>query len=224
MRFLKRVPGRRAAALAGACAVTLWGLTAAAVFGAGTANATTCATGTPCTITGTAAVGAGTLNLTTPDALAWTATLTGAAQDVADTTPADESLTVNDARGSGAGWNVTVDATTFTSGTHTLANATTFFANGNPTSPVATTAPDGVCTTTGDCTPPTGDAAVYPLAIPTAAATPAPVTLYTAAVGSGLGSVLIGSADHIGWWLSLPGNVAAGTYTSTIDLNVATGP
>ena len=83
---------------------------------------------------------------------------------------------------------------------------------------------DGVCTTTSDCTAPTGDTATYPLPIPTAGSTPAPVTLYTADVGSGLGSVLIGSADKIGWWLSLPGNVAAGTYTSTIHLNVATGP
>jgi WxL domain surface cell wall-binding len=223
MRFLKRVTGRRAAALGGACAVSLWGLTAAAVFGAGAANAATCVTGTPCTITGTATVGAGTLSLTAPGSLTWTATLTGAAQDVVDTTPADQSLTVNDARGSGAGWTVTVDATTFTSGTNTLADATTFFANGDPTSPTATTAPDGVCTTAGDCTLPSGDTAVYPLAIPTAT-TPTPVTLYTAAATSGLGSVLIGSADHIGWWLSLPGNVAAGTYTSTIDMNVATGP
>lgn len=224
MRFLKRVTGRRAAALAGACAVTLWGLTAAAVFGAGTANATTCLTGTPCTITGTATLGTGTLSLTTPGSLAWATTLNGAAQNLVDTTTGDQSLTVDDARGTSLGWKVTVAATTFTSSGSTLADIGTFFANGNPGSPVATTAPDGVCTVTNECTVPTGDTATYPLHITTAVTTPTPVTLYNAAVGSGSGSVIIGSANPIGWWLAVPGDVAAGTYTSTISLNVATGP
>jgi WxL domain surface cell wall-binding len=224
MRFLTHVTGRRAAALAGACAAMLWGLTGTAVLGAGAASATTCQTGAPCAITGTATLGAGTLSLTTPDSLGWTTTLNGAAAQVVDTTTADQSLTVNDARGSAAGWNVTVDATTFTSGANTLADGTTFSVNGDTTAKASTTAPDAVCTVTGDCTVPTGDTATYPLAVTTAATAPTPVTLYSAAVGTGVGSVLIGSANPIGWWLSLPGNVAAGTYTSTIDLSVASGP
>jgi hypothetical protein len=222
MRFPIRMNGRRGT-LAGVCA-TLGVLAGLMASGGNAAHAATCTTGTPCTMTGTATLGTGTLSLTTPNSLGWTTVLTGAAQNLVDPTAADQALTVNDATGSGAGWNVTVAATTFTNGTSTLADTGTFSVNGDTTAQASTTGPDAVCTTPGDCTVPTGNTAIYPLPIVTAVTAPTPVTLYTSAAGSGLGSVLIGSLHAIGWWLTLPGSVAAGAYTSTIDLNVVSGP
>jgi hypothetical protein len=164
------------------------------------------------------------LNLTTPSALGWSTTLTGLSQQVVDATAADQSYTVNDARGSGAGWNVTVSATTFTDASSgTLPDSGTFSGNGSTSSQASTTAPSSACTVTGQCTAPT-NAVTYPVAITTAASTPTASTIYSAAAGTGIGSVLIGGTTPVGWWISLPGTAAAGTYTSTVDLNVATGP
>jgi hypothetical protein len=224
MRFLVRLSRHRVAGLAVACTVALGGAAGLAVSGAGTADAATCTAGSPCTITGTAGLTGGALGMTTSAGLGWSTTLNSAAQLLVDSTTADQSLTVDDATGSAAGWNVTVDATTFTSGSNTLADSGTFTVNGSTTSQSSATAPNTACTTSGQCTAPTGNTVTYPLAVTTAAVTPTPVTLYSAAAGSGIGSVVVGSTAPIGWWLSLPGNVLAGTYASTIDLNVASGP
>jgi hypothetical protein len=67
----------------------------------------------------------------------------------------------------------------------------------------------------------------YPVAITTAAATPTPVTIYEAAVGTGLGEILIGgsaSANPVGWWVSIPGTAVPGTYTSTVTLAIISAP
>lgn len=81
--------------------------------------------GSSCTLTGSMTITGGSLTLTSPSALSWTATLNGGNQTLYDANSADEAYVVNDATGSAAGWNVTVSATTFTSGSHTLANAGT---------------------------------------------------------------------------------------------------
>jgi len=214
--------GRRARLL-GAC-VLLTGAIGVPALLTGTAGAATCTTGA-CTMTGTATLTGGALNLTTPTALGWATTLTGASQQVVDTTAGDQSYTVNDATGSGAGWHVTVDATTFTTGGATPSNLLdtgTFSTNGSTgaATAAATTAPTQACTTSGDCTVPT-NAVTYPEAITTAATAPTATTIYSAATATGLGSVAI---SGVGWWLVLPGSTAAGTYTSTVDMNIVTAP
>lgn len=225
MSFVIPVSRRKMVGLAGACVLVLGSGAALAVSGAGAADAATCTTGAPCTAFGTANLNPGTLSLTAPDTLTWTATLTGAPLQVADALTGDQSLTVDDATGSGAGWALTATATQFTTGggsPATLTTAGTLSVNGSPTSETADTAPDAVCTVAGDCTLPSGNLESYPVPVTTDGSTAA--TLYTAAASSGFGSILLGSADPIGWWLSLPSNTLAGTYTSTVDLNIVSGP
>jgi hypothetical protein len=225
MRFLIPKSRRRVAGLAAGCVLALGGVAGLATAGAGAAGASTCAAGGgACAVAGTATLSAGTLNMTTPSTLTWTAALTGAAQDTVDTIVADHTLTVNDATGSGTGWNVTVAATTFTATGGSLADTGTFSVNGSLTTPTTGAVPDAACTTSGDCTLPTGTEPTYPVAVTTAAATPTPSTLYTAAAASGLGSVLIGGTTPVGWWVHLPGNALAGAYASTVDLTIASGP
>ena len=62
----------------------------------------------------------GFLQLTSPSSLTWAATQTGLDQYAVDGNSPDQQLTVNDTTGTGAGWHITVSATTFTTGTHTL--------------------------------------------------------------------------------------------------------
>jgi hypothetical protein len=111
----------------------------------GTASATACgvaiAAGSNCMLTGTLGVTGGTLTLTSPSSLTWAETLTGLDQSITDTTTADQQYTVNDATGSGAGWHVTVSATTFTNGSHTFSDTGTFSTNGSASSITSTSGP-----------------------------------------------------------------------------------
>lgn len=225
MGYLMSLTRRRFARLLGVCALLAGGIGASVLLTAGTAGATSCDAGTDCTITGTAGLTGGTLNLTTSSSLAWSTTLTGLTQHIVDTTTADKTYVVNDATGSGAGWNVTVGATTFTTGTDTLADAGTFSTNGSIASAAATTSPGAVCTGgAGTCTLPDNTATSYPVAITTDALSPTPSTVYQAAAASGLGSISIGTVTPVGWWINLPGTTLAGTYTSTVTLDVVSGP
>jgi hypothetical protein len=246
MSALNSIVKRRAAGVVGACALLLGGLATAAVAGAGSADAATCATGTPCTITGGADLGGGVLNLTAPGSLGWTGVLNGLGQDLVDATATatgDQGYVVDDATGTGAGWHVTVAATPFTSTTvpaDTLPNSGTFSTNGTVTEtvtggvvtaggPADITPPDAACTTATDCTLPVDTAVSYPVAITTATA-PTAVTVYDAAAASGLGSVTIGTfgaitaTNPVGWWLHVPSSAATGIYDSTVTINIVSGP
>jgi hypothetical protein len=184
------------------------------------------AAGSSCTLTGTLNVTAGTLTLTSPSSLTWSATLNGTNQSVVDTTAVDQQYTVDDATGSGAGWHVTLSATTFTNGTHTLANTGTFVNTGSVTSISATTGPTATCATGATCTLPT-NSTTYPVAVTTAASSPAAVTIYDTAAGTGLGQIVVGgstAANPVGWWLNVPANAYSGAYTSTVTLAVVSAP
>ena len=189
----------------------------------GAASAGACGTaipaGTSCTLTGTLGVTAGSLELTSPSSMTWSETLNGLDQDVVDTTAGDQEYTVSDATGSGAGWHVTMSATTFTNGTHTFPNTGTFSTNGSTSSLSATTAPTAACSG-GTCTLPS-NTETYPVAITTAGTSPTASTIYDTAAGSGLGPVLI---SGIGWWLDVPASAWAGSYTSTVTMEVVSGP
>jgi hypothetical protein len=66
----------------------------------------------------------------------------------------------------------------------------------------------------------------YPVAIATAASSPAAEDIYETDAGSGEGSIVVGGAvaNPVGWWINLASNVAAGTYTSTVTMQVIAGP
>jgi len=232
MRYLLRVIRRRVGPVAGACVLLAGGIGAGVLAGAGAAQAATCSgsavvAGTTCTGTGTLTFTVGTLTLASPTTLAWAGFATGLNLQLVDVATAHQGYVVNDATGSGAGWNVTVSATTFTSVSPaaTLVNTGTFSTNGSVTSAVLTTAPTGACTTGATCTPPT-DTTVYPVAITTATSAPAPVKIYDTSAATGLGSIAIGlpGAAAVGWWMAVPANAVLATYTSTVTLEVISAP
>jgi hypothetical protein len=194
---------------------------------AGTAEAGPCGTaiaaGTSCTLTGTLNLLAGPLTLTSPTALAWSGTENGLNQSLVDTTTAHQSYLVDDATGSGAGWHVTASATTFTTGTAALPDSGTFVTTGSTTSVTSANAPTPVCSSGATCLLPTNTTS-YPVALTTATA-PTAVTIYDTAVLTGLGSIVVGGgANPVGWWLNVPASAPAGTYTSTVTLQIISGP
>jgi hypothetical protein len=77
----------------------------------------------------------------------------------------------------------------------------------------------------GSCTLPT-DTTSYPVAINTSPSLPTAYTVYDTSAGTGKGTMTIGgSAAHtIGWWLELPAMAYAGTYASTVTLQIVSGP
>jgi WxL domain surface cell wall-binding len=228
MRHLLHVARRRVAPVLGACVLLAGGAGAVA---AGSAQAGPCpgapvVAGTACTDTGTLTFTGGVLNLLSPIALTWAGTGNGLDQQLADVTTAHQTYVVDDATGSGAGWNVTVSATTFTTGSITLGNAGTFSTNGSISSAVSVAGPTAACSAASTCTLPTDTAVTYPVAITTAPTTPTAVKVYDALVNTGLGSINIGlpGAAPVGWWVNVPANTKPGTYTSTITLEVLTAP
>ena len=108
-----------------------------------------------------------------------------------------------DARGTGAGWNIQISATTFSDGSgHTLNQGT-----------VASVAQACVAGTT--CTTATSSGITYPLTVTGTAA-----KFFSAALNSGLGKIDVTPSVDV----SIPGNAFAGTYTSTVTLAATTGP
>jgi hypothetical protein len=158
------------------------------------------------TVTATATVtGAGALSLSNGATASITDTLDGTDQSVNYTLP----LTMNDLRGSGAGWNLTMTSTTFNDGTgHTLATSASSLA-------AATSA----CTAGGTCTNPT-NSITYPLTVPAAATAPAAVKVFNAATNTGMGRFTVTPSINV----SIPGNSFAGAYTSTLTIAAVSGP
>jgi hypothetical protein len=238
MRHLLRVIRRRVGPVTGACVLLAGGIGAGVLSGAGAAQAAPCsgavAAGTTCTDTGTLSFTAGTLALTSPTALAWTGVDNGLNQLLVDTTTAQQSYVVNDATGSGLGWNVTVSATTFTSTTPvaTLPNTAAFATNGSlalNSGALFTTAPTAACTGTNTCTLPSNVlAGSYPIIMNTAASTPTVYKIYDDSATFGLGSITIGlpGANPVGWWVAVPANAVPSTsgYLSTVTLEVISAP
>ena len=158
------------------------------------------------TVTATATVtGAGSLSLSNgATATVPGVTLDGTDQTVAYTVP----LTMNDLRGSGAGWNLTMTSTTFTNGTQTLATTASSIASASSS-----------CTAGGTCTNPT-NSITYPLTVPAAATAPTAVKVFNAAANTGMGRFTVTPSINI----SIPGNSYAGTYNSTLTIAAVTGP
>ena len=162
-------------------------LVASAAALAGTLTATA-------TVSGTAGV-----SLALPSNPSITNTIDGSDQ----TATYSPVLGLVDARGSGAGWNLTLSATSFSDGSgHTLA-------------PGTVTAAAQACHSGSSCTAATSSGISYPLSLSTTAA-----KVFNAALNSGLGKIDITPTVEV----AIPGNAYAGTYTSTVTIAAATGP
>ncbi len=153
-------------------------------------------------------INAGTLTETGPNSVQATAvTLNGNDQTTTYTLP----LTVTDATGSGNGWNLTITSTQFSDGHgHTLPT----------TASSILTAPSVVCQSTGNhCTAPINSIS-YPLGVPAGSTAPTAVKFYNAAANSGLGIFAITPTVTI----TVPASTIAGTYGSTVDVAIVSGP
>lgn len=157
------------------------------------------------TATATVAAGnSGNLALSLPSNPSISSTLDGTDQ----TASYSLALGLNDVRGSGAGWNLTITSTAFTDGTHSLAN----------TSSSLTGVTSG-CVAGGSCTNPTNSLS-YPLTVPAAASAPAAVKFFNSTANTGMGRFTITPSIDV----SIPGNAYAGAYTSTVTIAAVSGP
>jgi putative surface cell wall-binding protein len=159
--------------------------------------------GTIATSTG---ITAGALTLSAPGTASLSATLTGADQVA---TGSLGKSTVKDATGSGAGWNVTISGSQFTTGggsPHTL-----------PTGALDVTA---VAVNTVAGRAPTNSIGYSTaIAVPLGSA-PTPVKIYNAAANSGMGTVELTPALS----LDVAADTYAGTYSSNLVVSVVAGP
>jgi WxL domain surface cell wall-binding len=150
-------------------------------------------------LTATATVtGAGTISMALPSGPTLSSTLDGTDQTVSWSA----LLGVVDARGTGAGWNLTMSATSFSDGSgHTLA-------------PGSLSGVTAACHAGNSCTAAT-NAISYPLTLSGTAA-----KFFNAAAASGMGKVDVTPSVDV----AIPGNAYAGTYTSTVTLAAVSGP
>jgi hypothetical protein len=158
------------------------------------------------TITATATVsGAGSMSITGGSSASMSDTLDGTDQTASWSVP----FNVTDARGTGAGWNLTITSTTFTDG-----NGDTL-----PTSASQIGSVAAVCVNGGTCSSPT-NAVSYPIAVPAGTTAPAAVKFFNAATSTGMGRFTVTPTVNV----SIPGNSFAGTYTSTVTIAAVSGP
>jgi hypothetical protein len=157
------------------------------------------------TATATVAAGnSGNLALSLPANPSISSTLDGSDQ----TATYSLALGLNDVRGSGAGWNLTITSTAFTDGSQSLANASSTLTG-------VTTG----CLAGGSCTNPS-NAVSYPLTIPAAATAPTAVKFFNSAANTGMGRFTVTPTISV----AVPGNAYAGAYTSTVTIAAVSGP
>lgn len=115
-----------------------------------------------------------------------------------------------DSRGSGAGWNLTVTSTQFSTG----AGGSTLAANASSITGVA-----NACASGSTCTNPT-NSVTYPVGVPAGATAPTAVKYFNAATGTGKGKF----DNTPGVNVFIPADANAGTYSSTLTLSAVSGP
>jgi WxL domain surface cell wall-binding len=164
----------------------------------------TAALGASATATGT--LTGSTLSLSTSATPTFSANL-----DSGDSTPTyTVSLTIQDTRGTGAGWNTTITSTQFTTGG---ATPSTLATNASTLTGVISACASGTCTN------PT-NAISYPVAVPAGATAPTAVKFFNAAANTGMGKFT--NTPTIG--VFVPQSSFAGTYTSTLTIAIVSGP
>ncbi len=140
---------------------------------------------------------AGSLAITTPPAnFSYSGTLTG---DLL-TLSSSFAVSVNDATGSKAGWNLQATIGTLTSGTDTIP-AANHTIQSVATSGVTGTAPVNAIT--------------YPLAMPTSGG-----KIFNSAAAKGMGK----STETFTTQLVVPADAAAGSYSTTLTVTIVSGP
>jgi hypothetical protein len=142
--------------------------------------------------------GASGMSLTLPSNPSVSVTLDGADQVATWSAP----LGVNDARGTGAGWNLTIAATDFSD------------LSGHSLAPGTVSAVTSTCQVGNTCTAP-GNLLSYPLTLGGTAS-----KFFNADAATGLGSVTVTPTMSV----TIPGNAYAGPYTSTVSLAAVSGP
>lgn len=156
----------------------------------------------------TANVLAGTVSVSSSAAPSVSVTLNGSDQS------ADYSLPLSavDATGSGAGWNLTVTSTQFSTGGASPKTLATDASKMRDRTSVCAT---GTCTATANTInfPP-------PTTIPAGSTPPAPVKFFTTPVDTGMGSFTVTGTVRV----AIPANAYAGVYTSTLTVAVVSGP
>jgi len=154
---------------------------------------------------GSTAVTGTTLSVSPTGSPSFGITLNGADQTASYSLP----LQVVDIRGSGAGWNLTITSTTFSTGTHTF-----------PTSASTIAGVSASCNSGSTCTVPSNNVSNGSLALPAGSTSPSAVKFENAGTNSGLGEINLTTTVHV----VIPANVFAGTYTSTVTVAIAAGP
>ncbi len=173
-------------------------------------------TTTSATLTISAATG-GALNLSVPASLAFPGvTLNGTAQTSSAAfpgcaansgAPCANGVDVNDTTGSGAGWNVQLSYSQFTTtASNTLAASGTLSEQ---------SAPAFVCDTTG-CSDAANSAIVTPVALTAGTASP----ILDAAAGTGVGD----QNSTSNFQIAIPPTTVAGSYSSTFTFTIVSGP
>ena len=174
------------------------------LMGAAFAAIPSAALGATATATGT--LSGSTLSLTTSATPSFTADL-----DSGDSTPTyTVPLTIQDTRGTGAGWNATITSTQFKTGGGSPSTL--------PTNSSTLTGVTSVCAS-GTCTNPT-NAITYPIAVPAGPTAPTAVKFFNAAAATGMGKFT--NTPTIG--VFVPQSSIAGTYTSTLTISIVSGP
>lgn len=120
-------------------------------------------------------------------------------------------ITVRDARGTRAGWNLQITSTQFSTGGQ---NAAALPADASTATGVTV-----ACIAGASCCDPTNSIA-YPLTIPAGPTVPNPVKLFNAAAGTGLGRFTVTPKVQI----AVPATTLAGSHTSTVTLSIVSGP
>jgi hypothetical protein len=157
------------------------------------------------TVTGT--ISAGTLSIATSATPSFSVTLDGTDKTGSYTVP----TTVTDATGSGAGWNLTITSTQFTTGGGTPKTLSTTASS--------LTGVTSSCVGGSTCTNPTNGVG-YPVAVPAGSTPPTAVKYFNAALNTGQGQFTNTPSISV----SVPANTYVGTYSSTLTLAAVSGP
>jgi hypothetical protein len=157
-------------------------------------------------VTATGTVTGSTFTATTSATPTFSATL-----DSGDAAPTYTlPFTIQDTRGTGVGWNLTVTSTTYSTGGGTPKLLAT---NASSITSLGTSCASGTCTN------PT-NAVAYPLAIPAATSAPAAVKYFNSTADTGMGKFTVTPTITV----AVPQNAYAGSYSSTVTVSVVTGP
>jgi hypothetical protein len=158
------------------------------------------------------AVAANTISFTPPTTASFSKTLTGVDLTGTYSLVIPVSYTSNGNNNfATSGWHITATSTTF------KGNATTKLLSTTASSITAFT--DSAGCTLSNCDDPANTVA-YPVTIPAGTTAPSPLTVYSAAAGSGTG----GNTLTMQVSVAIPANTFSDTYKSTVTLAIIEGP